>query len=154
MEAMAALDVSERLTLDEETVLQASLMDPTYQLLMAKVLAEDWHPHRAQEIACLRSFYGVRDRLAVSRGLVTYAFDQGHLRLLTPEGLRHRVAANLHAGHQGLDSMLRRARQTVYWPGMEGDLQHHRSSCHTCNTHAPSQLPEPLLLTPPLQYPF
>ena len=85
---------------------------------------------------------------------MTYTFDQNHPRLVIPETLRQQVAAHLHAGHQGVDSMLRRARQAVYWPGIEGDLHHHRSGCDTCNTHAPSQPPEPLLLTPPPDYPF
>ncbi|XP_063888605.1 uncharacterized protein LOC135115603 [Scylla paramamosain] len=109
---IAALTFNECLTLDEEVVLRASQQDPAYQLLVAKVLAGDWHPHRAQEIECLRHFYSVRDRLSVSRGLVTYTYDQGHVRLVIPDGLRRQVAANLHASHQGLDSMLRRARQT------------------------------------------
>ena len=85
---------------------------------------------------------------------MTYTYDQGATRLIIPESLRHKVASNLHAGHQGLDSMLRRARQTVYWPGIEGDLQYHRSSCEACNTHAPSQPPETLVLTPAPDYPF
>ena len=151
---VAALDLGDRLTLDEDMVLQASQDDPAYQLLLAKVLDGGWHRQRSQEATCLRPFYNVRDRLGVSRGLVTYAFDQGHLRLVIPEDLRQQVAAHLHAGHQGLDSMLRRARQTVYWPGLEGDLQYHRASCGTCNTHAPSQPCEPMLLTPPPDYPF
>ena len=50
--------------------------------------------------------------------------------------------------------MLRRSRHTVYWPGIMGDLQHHRSSCNTCNVHAPSQPAEPLIMTPPPKYPF
>lgn len=50
--------------------------------------------------------------------------------------------------------MLRRARQTVYWPGIEGDLRFYRSSCEACNTHAPSQSPEALVLTPAPDYPF
>ena len=151
---VAALDIQESLTLDEDMVLQASRDDPVYQLLVARVLAGDWHPQRSQELACLRPFYGIRERLGVSRGLVTYAFDQNHPRLVIPEHLRKQVTAHLHAGHQGIDSMLRRARQAVYWPGIEGDLRHHRASCDACNTHAPSQPPEPLLLTPPPAYPF
>ena len=151
---VAALNLSDRLTLDEEAVLQASQDDPTYQLLVARVLDGAWNPRRSQEMACLRPYYSVRERLGVSRGLVTYAFDDHHLRLVIPETLRQQVASHLHAGHQGLDSMLRRARQAVYWPGIEGDLQHHRSSCATCNTHAPSQPHEPLELTPPPEYPF
>ncbi|KAG0711519.1 hypothetical protein GWK47_020455 [Chionoecetes opilio] len=50
--------------------------------------------------------------------------------------------------------MLRRARQSVYWPGMEGDLQHHRNLCQDCEKHTPSLPPEPLVITPPPDYPF
>ena len=151
---VAALNSDENLILDSSAVAQAAAEDPDYQLLIAKVTAGDWHPHRAQELTCLRQFYGVRDRLAVSQGLVTYTYEQGSVRLVIPAALRQRVAANLHAGHQGLDGMLRRARQAVYWPGMEGDLQHQRDTCAICNVHSPSQAAEPLTLTSTPQYPF
>ncbi|XP_045137913.1 uncharacterized protein K02A2.6-like [Portunus trituberculatus] len=151
---VAALNFDDCHTLDKEWVLQTSHQDPVYQLLVAKVLAGNWHPHRAQEIECLRPFFSVRDRLSVSRGLVTYTYDQGHVHLVILEGLCHQVAANLHASHQGLDSMLRRTRQMVHWPGLEGDLQYHQSSCDVCNAHTPSQPPEPLILTPAPEYPF
>ncbi|XP_063884703.1 uncharacterized protein K02A2.6-like [Scylla paramamosain] len=151
---VAALDSGEQIVMDSATVLQAATDDPDYQLLVAKVTAGDWNPHRAQEVVCLRQFYTVRDRLAVSQGLVTYTYEQVSVRLVIPMALRQRVAANLHAGHQGLDRMLRRARQAVYWSGMEGDLQHHRDSCAVCNAHSPSQAAEPLSPTPPPQYPF
>ena len=150
----AALDVSECLTLDEDAVAQSAHDDPEYQMLVAKVSNGDWHRSRAQEASCLRPYYHVRERLATSGGLVTYAFDLNHLRIVIPGALRPQVTERLHAGHQGLDSMLRRARQAVYWPGIEGDLQHHRQSCTTCNTNAPSQPEEPLVLTPPPEYPF
>lgn len=102
----------------------------------------------------MRPFYSVRDRLAVNQDLVTYTYDLGCVRLVIPEPLRLQVAANLHAGHQGLDSMLQRARQCVYWPGMEGDLQHCRASYTSCETHAPSQPAETFIITPPPEYPF
>lgn len=85
---------------------------------------------------------------------MTYKFDQGYVHFVIPKALRQQVAANLHAGHQGLDPMLRRVRQCVYWPGIEGDLQHHRSTCTEYETHAPSQPSETLVMTPPPEYPF
>ena len=42
----------------------------------------------------------------------------------------------------------------MYWPDIDGDLNYHRASCDTCNTHAPSQPEEPLILTPAPEYPF
>ena len=140
--------------MDEGVLRQAAVQDPVYQLLVARVLAGDWCAQRSQELACLRPFYSVRDRLAVTEDLVTYTFDQGCVRLVVPESLRQQVATNLHAGHQGTDSMFRRARQSVYWPGMEGDLQHVRMSCPSCETHTPSQPQESMIMATPPEYPF
>ncbi|XP_066981686.1 uncharacterized protein [Macrobrachium rosenbergii] len=139
----------ECLILDEERVKEAASKDPVYQLLAAKVAVNDWCPQKAQEVACLRQFYSVRDRLSMVEDLIVYTYEQGCPRLLIPEELRRQVITGLHAGHQGVDSMLRRARQSVYWPGMEGDLQSHRDGCASCDVHAPSQPAEPLVLTPP-----
>ena len=85
--------------LDEAVVRKFAADDPVYQLLLAKVLAVDWHQHKSQEVACLPPFFSVRDRLAVNQDLVTYTFDQGCVRLMIPEPLGPQVAANLHAGH-------------------------------------------------------
>ena len=152
--AATVADIGEAMTMDEDTVATAAAGDPTYQLLHSRVTNNDWPPQKAQEMACLRPFYNVRDRLSLSDDLVVYSFEDGCLRLVIPEPLRPKVATNLHAAHQGLDSMLRRARQTVYWPGMEGDLQHHRSRCTTCELNAPSQLDESLSMAPTPEYPF
>ncbi|XP_064088671.1 uncharacterized protein K02A2.6-like [Macrobrachium nipponense] len=138
---------------DEASVRHAAVSDTVYQLLMARVLAGDWANSKSQEVACLWPFYGIRERLAVVQDLVTYTFEKGNVRLVIPEPLRQQVAANLHGGYQGLDPMQRRARQTVYWPGLEGDLQYRRSLCEECDVHAPSQAVEELIITPPPEYP-
>ena len=65
----------------EEDIQKAATDDPVYQMLIAKVLANDWHTIKSQEATCLRPFYGVRDRLAVSNNLVIYSYDQGPARL-------------------------------------------------------------------------
>ena len=135
-------------------MLSAATDDPVYQLLLAKVSTNDWCEHKVQEVACLRPFYNVRSRLSIANDLVLYTYEDGYVRLVIPECLRQQIAANLHAGHQGLDSMLRRARQTVYWPGMEGDLQYQRNQCEACNVHTPSLPEEELVLSPPPDYPF
>lgn len=42
----------------------------------------------------------------------------------------------------------------MYWPGMEGDLQHHQATCNSCNANMSSQSPQPLILTPLPNYTF
>lgn len=90
-------------------------------MLRIKVLEDDWHHHKTQEVACLCPFYSVRDMLAVTQNLITYTFEQGYMRLVVLEALRWQVAENLHVGHKWLDSMLRRVKQCVYSPRL--DLQ-------------------------------
>jgi hypothetical protein len=44
----------------------------------------------------------------------------------------------LHAAHTGYDSMLRRARETIFWPGMLMRVKQIAEGCETCQTHQPS----------------
>ena len=140
--------------INEEMLQQAACDDPVYQLLVSKVSSGDWCPQRSQEIACLCPYCGVRECLSIVSDLVTYTYDQGCVRLVIPESLRQQITAHLHAGHQGLDSMLRRACQMVYLPGMNGDIQRSRDSCPSRETHTPSQPGEELVFTTPPEYPF
>ena len=102
----------------------------------------------------MKNFFKVRDRLSLVDGLVCYAFEDGPLRLVVPAALRQQVAQSLHAAHQGVDCMMRRARASVYWPGFEADIERSRARCADCDLHAPTQPSEPLIFTPPPDYPF
>ena len=142
------------IVLDSRAMEKAAVTDTDYQLLLNRVRGNDWPGSRSDVEPSLKPYFQVRDRLGHINNLITYAFDEGHVRLVVPGNLRERVARCLHSGHQGVDSMLRRARQSVYWPGMEGDLKFQRSKCTTCNMHAPSQQREPLMPSEPPDYPF
>jgi len=86
----------------------------------------------------IREFWEVRHRLSHSDGI----------GLMILKALRKQILQNLHAAHQGSNSMSARANQTVYWPGMNTCIRNHRNQCIACNQIAPTQLAEPLILTP------
>ena len=48
----------------------------------------------------------------------------------------------LHASHQGIDRTKRRARQTVYWPGINNDIETTVAACQKCSLFKPSQTKE------------
>ena len=64
-------------------------------------------------------------------------------RVIVPKQLRQIVTKNLHAAHQGVSAMERRAQSIVFWPGITNDIEHIRATCHHCNTNAPSQAQTP-----------
>ena len=54
----------------------------------------------------------------------------------------------------GIQSTLRRARDTVYWPGMTHELTDYISNCETCNTYQAVQTKEPLINHPIPSHPW
>jgi len=102
----------------------------------------------------LKEFHSVSDRLCIRDGMIMYGFEGNPLRILVPKNLRKTIIENLHSANQGSTSMLARARQSVYWPGMDQDIQEHCISCMDCRSRAPSLPKEPLQPSEIPLYPF
>ena len=66
----------------------------------------------------------VRDELSAQDGSIF----KGQ-RCVIPLSLRTKIKEKLHGAHTRIQSCLRRARETVYWPGMNSDLTEHISKC-------------------------
>ena len=66
-------------------------------------------------------------------------------RAAIPETLRQKIRDKLHVAHTGIQSCLRRAREVVYWPGMNKDLTDFISKCEICNAFQNNQSQEPLI---------
>ena len=88
----------------------------------------------------VHKFWKIRDELSVDDGLVLFG-----CRIVIPQSSRRDILLNLHAAHQGIVRMKRRARQTVYWPGLSNDIVAFVDSCQVCQELQPSQQQEPLL---------
>ena len=97
----------------------------------------------------LRPFWGMKDELYTIENVPFKG-----KKMLIPTNLRTLVLEGLHAGHQGVSSMLSNARTRLFWPGMDAAVRQVREKCRQCNEHAPSQPEEPLIITPPPEYPF
>ena len=86
------------------------------------------------------AYFNVRDELTTQDGIVFKGY-----RCVIPKTLRADMRQRLHATHTGVQSTLRRARECVYWPGMNSDLNDFVSKCETCNMYQSSQPKEPLI---------
>ena len=88
-------------------------------------------------------FAKVRAGLWEDRGLVIFGRC-----IVVPATKRKRVVDRLHDAHLGEERTLRRARQTVYWPGIDSDIRNKVRGCEPCQWLRPSQGPEELLRDP------
>ena len=77
-----------------------------------------------------------KDNLTVSKeGLVMFKGS----RFLVPQVLRPGLLKALHLGHAGVGSMMERAKEVFWWPGITPDIEQVRANCRICHENAPSQ---------------
>ena len=60
--------------------------------------------------------------------------------------MQQEVMAKIHAGHQGVTKCQLRAKNAVYWPGINKNIA--KLGCNVCQEHQRTQTPEPLMLHP------
>ena len=90
--------------------------------------------------------------VAVKRGSTVLEFpgysDSGKwnsIQVVIPKTLCPEILQRLHGSHQGYESILQRARDAVYWPGMADEIKKVVRSCSTCGEDAPAQPREKLV---------
>lgn len=51
----------------------------------------------------------------------------------------------IHDGHNGIERCKNRARQSIYWPGINAEIKDLVSRCSLCLSHRNQQQKEPLI---------
>ena len=105
-----------------------------------KQLQSGWPEHRRQLPVSLRPYHSFRGELTVQNGLLF----KGRC-LVVPASLQRDIIARLHGTHIGVASILRLARQNVFWVGMSAMITEAILRCPVCLSYRPAQPPEPLL---------
>lgn len=67
------------------------------------------------------------------------------LRIIIPTSIRAEMKQILHQGHFGIELCKRRARQSMYWPGINSELEELIHSCSSCLDYQNRLSKEPFL---------
>ena len=86
--------------------------------------------------------FNQRDELTVQNGLIF----KGE-RVVVPKKLQEVTKEKLHSSHMGTEACLRRARESIYWPGMCAEIKQLLESCETCRQYDCGQPKETLRST-------
>lgn len=87
----------------------------------------------------LRPYWENRQHLNVVDDLLLY-----NDRIVIPQKMQMEVLQLLHQGHLGITKCRARARESVWWPGISGDIQKMVENCAVCAKEQPISH-EPLL---------
>ena len=87
----------------------------------------------------VRPYWHMRDHLHIEDNLILCG-----TRLVIPKELRKEMLRRLLRGHMGSTKTKQRARQVIWWPGIDVAITNATRSCQPCQENLPSQPKEPL----------
>ena len=106
---------------------------------LQNTIMQGWPNERSNTSNELHAYWNIRDELSVHQGLILKGS-----KIVIPTKMRKEILIKIHAGHQGREKCKQRARQVVFWPGMNSDIDNIVESCETCQQHQHNHQKEPL----------
>lgn len=107
---------------------------------VSEYLSEGWPKSRSQCSKNSLPYWEHRSSLTKINGLII----NGE-RIVIPKVIRAKILERIHEGHLGTEKCKRRARQNVYWPGMNSDIENKVKSCKICCQLQPSKPKLPMM---------
>ena len=88
---------------------------------------------------CIREYWPIKEELTVQNGVIF----KGH-RVVIPKAMGPEMLLSIHASHFGVESCLSKARDIVYWPHMNFEINEVISKCEACQAYASNNRNMPL----------
>jgi hypothetical protein len=121
-----------------EQLRQQTAGDITFNQLKDTII-QGW-PDTIQEVpTAVRTYWSVRDQLSVNNGIIM----KGQ-QVVIPPSMQGDILAKIHTPHLGIEKSKLLAKDTVYWPSVNKDIEQLVQSCKQCQAQKPSQQAEPL----------
>ena len=106
---------------------------------LKEVTLNGW-PEKRSIPPSIKPYYSIRGEIVYNNGLLLKG-----LRIIIPSSLRSTMKDIIHHGHNGIERCKNRARQSIYWPGINREIEDLVSRCSLCSTHRNKQQKEPLI---------
>ena len=121
-----------------QTIKDEIQSNATMQLLVQQIQG-GWPDHKILVPSEVQPYYPYRQELTTEGGRIYKAHN-----ILIPPSLRAGTLQKLHQSHQGIEKTKRLARESIFWPGMNSQIEELVSNCSTCLHHANANQREPL----------
>ena len=121
-----------------QQIRQETAKDPVLASLHM-VIMNGWPSERKEAPEVLRLYWNFRDENSVYDGFLYRSHE-----VIVPATLRDEMLQKIHKAHQGADSSIRRARESLFWPGMQTAIREKCLSCGLCAQYLSERPREPM----------
>ena len=101
--------------------------DPTLQKLKEYVTS-GWPNTRDEVVHSVKPYFNYCDEISELNGILL----KGHSAVIVPSNMQPEMRKLLHTGHPGIVNTKMKARNVLFWPGMNKELEDFVYSCSAC----------------------
>jgi len=98
-----------------------------------------WPEQKSQVPIPIREYWNYRAEISLRNGILFKC-----QRIIIPQAIRPESIARSPASHLGIESCLKEARDSVFWPGMSSEIKEVVSQCSVCAEFQPMNHKEPM----------
>ena len=109
-------------------------------LELRKTVTSGWLPRRKDTPHILQQFYTHKDNITIENGLLLK--DN---KIIVPASMQRELLNKIHETHLGYVKSKQLARDNIFWPGMDTQLNNIIDRCTKCHEHRSKPHAEPLI---------
>ena len=125
---------------EKYTQLQSHTDTDENLVLLKKILREGWPPRFKDLDVGVRPYWNYKEEITCIDGIVFKGS-----RIVVPGKMREEMLRLLHFGHLRIEKIRARARQVIFWPGINQEIEKMMKSCIDCQEYQKRNQKEPLL---------
>ena len=110
---------------------------------VADITRQGWPESKTKVPPSALPYFSIREELDIQNGVLF----KGE-RVVIPTSLRSDMLHKIHNSHLGINGCLRRAREILYWPGMNSQVKEYIQKCAVCRSIEQAQPKEPMVPHP------
>ncbi|VDI72881.1 Hypothetical predicted protein [Mytilus galloprovincialis] len=114
-----------------------------------EIILKGWPDLKVETPFEVREYWDSRDQLSVLDGIIYKG-----LKIVIPPSLRDNMLKLIHKSHLGMTKCKKRAREVMYWPRMNTEVERYIENCALCASYQNQQPAEPLKPTPTPDLPY
>jgi hypothetical protein len=110
---------------------------------LKRIIFDGWPTDKQNLPSSVLPYWNMRDELSSYHGVI-YKGE----RIVIPTSLRSEILKILHRSHTGIVKTKQRARDMVYWPGLNSQIEDMTNNCEACLKNRPRSQKEPMTIHP------
>ena len=122
----------------QTNIKEATAADPSLQQLK-QIVTSGWPDTRENTPTSTQEYWNFREEITIQDGILYKG-----LRMIIPLSLRADMLNKIHSSHVGTEACIRKASDSLFWPGLRKDITELVNNCHVCAEINRTQPKEPL----------